>query len=153
MNLVELDDPASVLVADEAWQDIEFEVALDSGAVVHVCSDLDTPGYVLEASPGSRVGQNFVMGDGGKTPNLGQKQLNLQDGDGNFKSTFQIAAVTRPLMSVGRICDNDNEVTFTKTQAVVRDSQGHDVCTFQRQPSGLYTAKLRLKAPGFGRPA
>ena len=117
VNLFELDDPASVLVADDAWQDIEFEVALDSEAVVHVCSDLDTPGYVLEASPGSRVGQNFVMGDGGKTPKLGQKQLNLQDGDGNFQSTFQIAAVTRPLMLVGRICDSDNEVTFSKTQA------------------------------------
>ena len=143
VNLFELEDPSSVLLADESWKDVEFEV----------CSDLDTPGHVLEASPGSRVGQNFVMGDGGKTPNLGQNQLNLEDGEANFQSTFQIAAIARPLMSVGRICDNDNEVTFSKTKAVVRDKEGHDVCTFQRQPSGLYTAKIKLKAPGFGRPA
>ena len=147
------DDPTAVLLADSAWQDVEFEVALDSGAVVHVCSEFDTPGYLLQESPGSRVKQNFVMGDGGKTPNLGQKSLNLEDGANNFQSIFQIAAVTRPLMSVGRICDNDNEVTFSKTKAVVRDKDGQDVCTFQRQPGGLYTARLKLKAPSFGRPA
>ena len=27
-----------VLMTDDAWQDIEFEVAPDSGSVVHVCA-------------------------------------------------------------------------------------------------------------------
>ena len=90
------------------------------------------------------------MGDGGTMKNHGQKTLNLESDGSQFSSVFQIAAVHRPLMSVGRICDNNNEVVFNKTQAIVRGSDGAEVCVFTRQPGGLYTAKLRLKSP-FGR--
>ena len=147
-------DGASILVADEAWSDIEFEVALDSGAVIHVCSPDDCPGYLLEDSAGSKRGQKFLMGDGGEIPNLGQKSLNLCDHKGNnVKSIFQIAAVTRPLMSVGRICDEGHEVTFNATVAVVKDKGGSEICRFERQPGGLYVAKMKLKNPmGFLRP-
>ena len=93
------------------------------------------------------------MGDGGRTPNLGQKSLNLSDGSLAFSFIFEVAAVTRPLMSVGRICDNENEVVVSKTRAVVRDIEGLVICTFHRQPGGLYTAKLEFKAPSFGGPA
>ena len=34
-----------VMLSEEAWADIEFEVALDSGAVDHFCDDDDAPGY------------------------------------------------------------------------------------------------------------
>ena len=47
-------EPEQILLSDEAWKDIEFEVALDSGSVVHVCSMDDVPGYRLGGSPGSR---------------------------------------------------------------------------------------------------
>ena len=39
----------------------------------------DVPGYRVGESPGSRRGQEFLMGDGGLIPNLGQSQLNLSD--------------------------------------------------------------------------
>ena len=125
---------------------------MDSGSVVHVCSESDTPGYLIEQSPGSKVGQQFLMGDGGETPNLGQKHLSLQSENDKFTSCFQVAAVTRPLMSVGKICDNDHTVEFDKVRAIVRDKNRQEICTFTRQPGGLYTAKLKLKAPGFARP-
>ena len=80
-----------------------------------------------------------------------QKTLNLQNELGKFASTFQIAAVHRPLMSVGRICDNDNSVTFDKEKAVVAGADGTVLAVFTRQPGGLYTAKLKLTSP-FGRP-
>ena len=95
------------------------------------------------------------MGDGGTIPNLGQSQLNLSDeGLGReVESVFQIAAVTRPLMSVGKICDNGHSITFNAVMAVVTDKSGGEICRFQRQPGGLYIAKLKLKAPTpFGRP-
>ena len=53
-------------------------------------------------------------------------------------------------MSVGRICDNDNSVTFDKEKAVVHGSDGAVLCIFTRHPGGLYTAKLKLTSP-FGR--
>ena len=82
--------------------------------------------------------------------NLGQKTLNLSSDSAEFSSIFQIAAVHRPLMSVGRICDNGNEVLFTKDKAVVRGEDGKELCVFSRSPGGLYVARLKLTSP-FGR--
>ena len=53
-------------------------------------------------------------------------------------------------MSVGRICDNGNEVLFTHDKAIVRGTDGKELCTFTRQAGGLYVAKLKLTSP-FGR--
>ena len=151
VNLLTVADPCEVLVATEDWQDLEFEVALDSGAVVHVCAPSDIPGYLVQASAGSRRGREFLMGDGGTIPNLGESQLNLSDQDRNLQSVFQIAAVTRPLMSVGRICDQGHSITFNAVMAVVHSAEGAELCKFERQPGGLYVAKLKLRSPaGFG---
>ena len=84
--------------------DIEFEVALDSGATDHVCHSGDVPGYVIEASPGSKAGQGFIVGNGARVPNDGQSLLSLQASgkNGNSVSTmFQVSVVSRPLVSVG----------------------------------------------------
>jgi hypothetical protein len=147
---------AQVLSAEQ-WVDVEFEVALDSGSQDHVCDDIDCPGYVTEVSPGSSRGQCFIVGDGNRIANLGQRGLNLQpmsDSNSQLKSVFQIAKVTRPLMSVGKICDNGMQVTFDHDRAVVRDRKdGSELCVFERKAGGLYLCKFRLKAPspGFGR--
>ena len=132
----------------EEWTEVEFEVALDSGSIVHICSEEDAPGYILQESAGSKRGQTFVVGDGGVMANLGEMELNLSEQTGNeFTSTFQIAKVTRPLMTVGKICDEGYEVVFDKNVAKVVAEDGEVVCQFNRQDHGLYTAKLRLKAP------
>ena len=107
----------------------------------------DYPGYSLDESPGSRRGQEFLTGDGGAIPNLGQKRLNFFDESTSkpIASVFQISAVTRPLMSVGRICDEGHNVTFGAKKVVVRSSTGNEHCRFVRTAGGLYVAKLRLK--------
>ena len=124
-------------------------MALDSGSVVHVCSVDDIAGYRVVESPGSRDGQEFQMGDGGTIPNLGQSQLNLPDESigRDIKSVFQVAAVTRPLMSVGRICDEGHSVTFNSVMAVVNGADGSELCRFVRNNSGLYFAQLKLRSP------
>ena len=95
------------------------------------------------------------MGDGGTIPNLGQSMLNLtdQDTDRDLQSIFQIAAVTRPLMSVGKICDEGHSVLFTDEEAVVRSKDGSELAKFKRKNGGLYVAELKLRSPtGFTRP-
>ena len=116
---------------------------------MHVCSLADCPGYQLGESPGSRRKQNFLMGNGSEIPNLGQKQLNLTDpgADRDLQSIFQIAAVTRPLMSVGKICDEAHEITFNAVMAVVRNNDGSELCRFHRNSGGLYVSKLKLRSP------
>jgi hypothetical protein len=142
---------AGEIMSNEPWTDVEIEVALDSGSVVHVASEADTPCYVLDDSAAAKPCEEFIVGDGGTMKNYGQKTLNLKSEKGQFSSVFQIAAVHRPLMSVGRICDNGNSVTFTHDKAIVRGRDGNDICVFTRNGGGLYTAKLKLTAP-FGRP-
>ena len=134
VNLITVTETAEILVNSDAWKDVEFEVALDSGSVVHVCSIEDCPGYRVGESPGSRRGQEFLMGDGGTIPNLGQSQLNLSDDSigRDIQSVFQIAAVTRPLMSVGRICDEGHSITFDAVMAVVKGADGSELCRFMR---------------------
>ena len=155
INIVTVRDHDSVYVADDAWHDLEFEVALDSGSVVHVCSLDDCRGYQLQESPGSRRGQEFMMGDGGTIPNLGESKLNLTDTavDRDLESVFQIAAVARPLMSVGKMCDEGHTVTFSNVMAVVYNKDGAELARFHRANGGLYVAKLKLRSPvGFPRP-
>jgi hypothetical protein len=153
LNLFEIvaaDEP--LLMAGDSLSDLEFEVALDSGAVVHVCAPEDCPGYLLAESPGSKQGQRCLMGDGGTIANFGQKRLHLSDDDRDLCSVFQIATVTCPLMSVGKICDEGHNITFDATQAIVRDQSGAELCKFHRTPGGLYVAKMKLRNPaGFPR--
>ena len=147
-NIVEATQPAQLFPAESKWEDVEFEVALDSGCTDHVCADIDTPGYDIEESPASRCGGGFIIGDGGVVPNQGQKKLQLQtDGELMIDSVFQIARVARPLMSVGRICDLGNKIAFSDTNAVVTAPDGATICTFVRKEGGLYVARLRLKRP------
>ena len=84
-------------------------------------------------------------------PNLGQKTLNLAPSQAEFSFVFLIAPVHRPLVSVGKICDNGNDVLFTADKATVRDPHGEEVCVFDRQPGGFYIAKLKILSP-FARP-
>ena len=78
----------------------------------------------------------------------------MEDETTPLRSIFQIAKVTRPLMSVGKIRDNGMKVVFDDVSATVIDRKDDSVlCVFERKPGGLYTYKFRLKAPspGFAR--
>ena len=51
--------PGQILVDAAAWQDLEFEVALDSGAVVHVCTPAACPGYFYRNFQGADSANHF----------------------------------------------------------------------------------------------
>ena len=84
------------------------------------------------------------MGDGGLIPNLGQSQLNVSDTTvgRDIQSVVQLAAPTRPLMSVYRNCDEGHSIICDAVMAVVHARDGSEVCRFQRNGSGLCVAKL-----------
>ena len=87
------------------------------------------------------------MGDVGASPNLWQESLNPSDDVKNVQSVFQIAAVMRPLMSVGRICDEGHKITSDAVMAVVKNSDRSEMCRFHKTPGGLYVAKMKSKNP------
>ena len=143
------DDPAALAIADFVETDIV--ITLDSGCVDHLADMADMPGYAcaLEPSPGSKRGQAFIVGNGSKVKNKGQVRLQMKTTDGkaqSLNSIFQVAEITRPLMSVSRICDQGLECLFTKEGAKILTQKGEVVAAFERE-GGLYTATMRLKAP------
>ena len=139
------------------WVDIDIDVVLDSGCSDHVMNvELDAPGYEIRPSAASREGRGYIVGNGERVPNDGEAALNLTVlGDNgapvDFVSVFQSAGVTKPLMSVAKICQNGHTCQFTGDQALVVDANGETVCKFKAQ-NGIYVGRMRLRSPSpFGR--
>ena len=149
---------AEVLMPDQDWVDTDVEIILDSGACSHVIDAEDAPGYRLEESPGSRRGAAFTVGNGERVPNEGQMSLRFETtrSDGSsapISSTFQVAEVSRPIMSVSRICAQGFTCVFDKEGGRVLDKDRKEVCYF-KESQGLYATTMRLKKPEpFTRPA
>ena len=154
-------DPAVMNVDDFVETDIVL--TLDSGCCDHICDLGDVPGYAqsVEPSPGSSRGQRFIVGNGDRVKNQGQVKLRMKGKNAEgllMNSVFQIAEITRPLMSVSRICDQDLRCVFEKTHATIETPDGKTVARFERD-GGLYTCTMKLRKPdaknstsGFGRP-
>ncbi len=133
-----------------------IKVAIDSGAADHVINPLDVPDHKVVPSAGSKAGKHFLAAAGHRIPNEGQLNL-VVSGEGfagRVKSTFQAAPVTRPLLSVSKICDSGCKVLFDSHRAIIRKN-GKNVGTFVRR-GGLYVAELAVQDPdrpaGFPRP-
>ena len=145
---VEEDDCEDMILAADQWVNTTSMITLDSGCCEHVMDISDAPGYraFIDESAGSKRRQNFVVGNGQKVPNEGEITLNLAMDGRPLQSTFQDAGVTRPLMSVGRVCDQGLDCLFSKSSAKILSAQGEVLAVFERD-GGLYTSTMRLKAP------
>ena len=58
---------------------------------------------------------------------------------------YQVADITKPLNSVGKICDTDKVVTFTKFGGYIQDVNTGRRVNFKRE-DGLYVLKMWVKA-------
>ena len=130
--------------------DIEREIAvtLDSGAVDHVISTELLPAQteICEVT-GSRVGKRLVAANGQPMQTFGECILECEDDTGKSAGSFAVTEVSRALQSVSRICDQDLEVLFTKSEARIRDPKtGKYVARYARK-GGLYTRMVRVR-PG-----
>ena len=106
----------------------------------------DVAGLSIRESAGSKAGRAFIAANGDRIDNLGEVPVKLKEKGGTtFGSVFQVAEVTRPLYSVGRICDNGCEVTFNSQRAKVCRN-GKTVTTFERR-GGLYLGDFELLPP------
>ena len=156
--IVTSSDEHAVLQVEE-WRDLDILVTLDSGCCEHILDAEEVPGYGnhIQESPGSRRGQTFTVGNGAEVPNEGQVRVNLAapagQGSTMITSDFQVAKITRPLMSVSKVCEQGYSCLFTREGAQILDVEGKSVSDFQRV-NGLYVATMKLKPPEpFRRPA
>ena len=98
----------------EYWGDyVKVEVALDSGAAECVCS----PGHFPEATTTEgralRAGVQYVCADGGKIPNLGEKNVHgLLTSGSTLDIIFQVTQVDRPLVAVSKLAKAGHRIVF-----------------------------------------
>ena len=98
---------------------------------------------------GSRRGTAFLAGSGENIPNEREVHLNLAaplpgGGYEDVGLIFQASPVTRPLMSVSKICRNGFKCIFDKDKAKVVDLDREVHCVFRRN-GGLCVSMLSLK--------
>ena len=141
-------------VAEEEEQEFtDVDITLDSGAAVHVMDRYDAPKHEVVPSVGSKKGQYYVAANGEHIYNEGKISTEMHvprdaTGRGRLGCEWQIAKVSRPLMSMSKMCDRGLEVHTTKTHAKVMDDKGNVVAKFDRV-GGLYVASVKMKNPRF----
>ena len=88
-----------------------------------------------------------MAANGERIPNRGEVSLDIKAGKIPIKSTFQISKISRPLWSVGKLCDAGYTVQFHKDHAEIKQvATGKVVGTCKRQ-QGLYIGAFQLRNP------
>ena len=88
-----------------------------------------------------------MAANGERIPNRGEVELSMKSGDAQIKSVFQVSRISRPLWSVGKLCDAGYSVTFERGHADIKQaSTGKSVGKFERK-QGLYVGTFQLKNP------
>ena len=159
----EEDKPAEILGFSwrsdaETWNDqkwVKVESVVDSGASAPVAPPSMLPGVKIEESEGSKRGQKYTSASKHKLKNLGQQQVHACTEDGDTTDLlFQIADVSKPLVSVSAICERGNRVIFGRAGGVVQNLHSGKQIPFYRR-NGIYVLSLWLQDSDerpFGRP-
>ena len=121
-----------------------IECILDSGASESVCPRSMAPDWPIEDSPGLRMGLHYLSASGGRIPNLGQQRIPIQLSTGvKTHALFQVAEVSRPLISVARLSEMGNAVIFGASGGVIRNMTTGADTPFVRK-EGVYVFTLRI---------
>ena len=133
----------------------QIEVVLDSGAADSVCPKEMCPQYAVEDSDASRAGVYYTGANGGKLYNLGQTHVPVAlDNGARAMATFQVAEVSRPLMSVSKVCEMGNRVIFGANGGYILNLETGGTTQFVKK-EGIYIFNMWIppvsESP-FGRP-
>jgi hypothetical protein len=126
----------------EGWTLIE--AAVDSGAMDNVMPITMLPAVALHESPGSKRRASFRVANGAKIPNLGQKVVKFQTQKGQDRQIiFQVASVTRALISVGKIKQAGRDVILDAKPRIVNHKTGE--VTRLVEKGGLHVLEMWVK--------
>jgi hypothetical protein len=120
----------------------EVDVVLDSGAADSVCPKEMAPRFPIVDSDASRAGVYYTAANGGKLYNLGQTHVPISMSNGSrTMATFQVADVSRPLMSVSKVCEMGNRVVFGAGGGYIMNIQTGATTRFETK-DGIYVFKM-----------
>ena len=146
-----METPSNLILAVGEWRSehdgdwVRVDSIVDSGAAAPVAPPGMAPGLPSRSSPGSRAGRSFSTADGTGLLNLGEQELHVVT-DGGMDTTvlFQLADVSRPLMSVSEICDHSNHVIFGRGGGVIQNLATGLEVLFERR-GGVYAMGLWIR--------
>jgi hypothetical protein len=129
------------------WQGQEWIIVksiMDSGASAPVAPPSMGPNVPIVESPGSKRGQVYNTASQQKLANLGQQHLHAVTAEGaETEVLFQIADVSKPLVSVSTICERGNRVVFGKGGGYIHSLASGNKTPFYRQ-NGIYVLEMWL---------
>ena len=135
---------SSVLNVEDKMVWVQIPCAVDSGACAHVAP----PNVfgLLSITEAQHKGKYFGA-DGSPIDEYGQLTVNAVLGEGSeMKTTFDIAKITRPLLSVNQISQNGHQVIFGKSESYIK-LQGSNKRVPLRAEGRLYMLDMWVKIP------
>ena len=130
---------------DQEWEEIIS--ILDSGAADSVGPASMATSVPVRESQGSRQGQKFFTADGTRLPNQGDKMIQAYTCDMQpVTMRYQVAEVTKPLCSVGKVTDCGNMVCFDSQGGVIYHRKTGHTTPFTRE-QGVYVLRTWVRKP------
>ena len=131
----------------EMWQEkkwVKVASVMDSGAAAPVAPPSMLLNVKIEPSPGRIRGQTYTSASKHRLNNLGQQKIHAFTEEGDETSVlFQIADVSKPLVSVASICERCNRVICGKAGGVVQSLSTGKEIPFHRR-NGIYVLSFWL---------
>ena len=125
-----------------------LEATIDSGASDSVANAKHASRCRVVPSSGSRGGVRYISASGNVIDNEGEKHVQVETVGGQKRTLkLQIADVTRVLLSVSKICDAGNTVTFTKEGGTITNLVSGQKDHFDRRDD-VYRMKFKIVGDG-----
>ena len=119
-----------------------MEVVMNSGAAECNCPKSMAPHFMVEDTVASKTGVYYTSANGGQICNLGQQTIPVAFENGSkCIAIFQVAEVSRPLMSVAKICELGNRVLFGAGGGVIMNLKTGETTPFTKK-DGVYIFSL-----------
>ena len=122
---------------------------VDSGAMDTVVGEEECPQFQRTDSPGSKNGLMYEVANGETVPNKGQKHIRgLTDEEVPISIVAQVCNITKPLLSVKKMCNAGNRVVFDNEGCYIQcKTTGR--CTAIKDQGGKYLLPIWVRSTGF----
>ena len=134
--------------APETWGEanwVMIDSVMDSGASVPIAPPTMLPNVKVEPSEVSKRGQEYTSASKHTVKNLGEQRIEACTEAGYpTECLFQIADVSKPLVSVTALTEKGNRVIFDRAGGVILNLENGQEIPFYRR-NGIYVLSMWMK--------
>jgi len=152
VNLLENDDMSNEIHAvNSGPYTRHIKATIDSGAAESVAPPEAAPEIEVKESEGSLKGKHYVTAGKQRIPNIGEQRIPFTTKEGHKTALkWQNAEVSKPLLSVSRICDAGHDILFNKNGGHIKNLVTGRTISFERE-NGVYVLDMKFEVSGDGK--